>query len=269
MVIKKHIIHLEHHTQRKADFLAMNAASKDFVWTAAIPGAELDRRALIASGILAADAQLIDGSLGNAVSVIHLLKQCVETNEIMSILEDDAILSHHFDSCSLRLLESIDFDFDLVQWGWNFDSVLRVFPMSPAMGPVEMTAHQGLAQKGFRRFQEWKCPRTLLPLGHQWGTHCFTVTPRGAKHILGRVLPLSTEAFDREDLDLRIQPRSLDSMIGRCYPDLKAYACFPPLSMVLNDKANSTIWPPSHGRKRGLRRLRDNIKKLFARPARH
>jgi glycosyl transferase, family 25 len=266
MAIKKYIIHLEEQVDRKADFLSTNTAPGDFVWTVGVKGANIDRQALIESGELARNAQIVDGSLGNAISIVQLLRRCIENDEIMTILENDAILAHDFDPCSLRLLESIGFDFDIVQWGWNWDSVLYLFPMSVAFGPMKMTARQNMAEMGFRKFQELKCHRTLIPLGHQWSTHCFTVTPRGAKSLLEGLLPLNTDPFFREDLDLRIQPKSVDSMMGRCYPKLKAYSCFPPLSMVLNDKAKSTIWSEStkDSRNRGFRGLRRRIKKSFS-----
>jgi len=267
MMGKKYIIHIEDQVQRKVDFLSNNTGLSNVVWAEGTKGADLKRRNLMEAGVLKKGAQLIDGSLGNALSVVHLLKLCINTDEIATIVENDAILSRHFDTLSRRMLESVHYDFDIIQWGWNFDSVLYLFPMSGAMGPVEIRARQDAGQRGWREFQELACARTLIPLGHQWGTHCFTVTPQGAKRMLEMLLPLDTEPFYREDLKLRIQPKGLDSMLGRCYPKLKAYACFPPLSMALNDKAKSTIWAGTthDSRSRGLRRLRHGIKKTIAR----
>jgi glycosyl transferase, family 25 len=267
MEIKKYIVHLADHVQRKLDFLSVNTVPNNFIWMEGTIGANVNRQALVQSGVLKKEAEIIDGSLGNALSFIRLFKQSIDTNEIVTILENDAILSHHFDPYSLRLLESIGFDFDIIQWGWNFDSVLYLFPLSSAMGPVEIRARQDFAQTGFRKFQELACARTLIPLGHQWGAHCFTVTPKGAKRLLEMLLPLNTDLFFREDLNLRIKPRSLDSMLGRCYPKLKAYSCFPPLSMALNDKAKSTIWIGSANvsHRTGFKRLRHRIKNTFSR----
>ena len=267
MAIKKYIIHVADQVERKSDFLSHNTVPENFIWTAGTKGADLNRRALIASGDLEKDAQIIDGALGHALSVIQLLKLCIKNNEIVTILENDAILSHAFDPCSLRLLESIGFAFDIVQWGWNFDSVLYLFPLSRALGPVEIRAHQDMAPMGFRNFQELTCARTLIPLGHQWGSHCLTVTPHGAKALLDLLIPLNTDPYFRQDLNLRIQPKGLDSMLGKCYPHLQAYACFPPLSMALNDKAKSTIWNQSSAvsRKSHFQRLRHGIKKTLSR----
>jgi len=266
MIIKKYIVHLEDHVERKRDFLSRNTLPGNFIWTAGTKGADLNRLALMESGFLQRNAQINDGSLGNAQSIIRLLKLSIDNNEIVTILEDDAILSHHFDPYSLGLLESLSFDFDIVQWGWNFDSVLYLFPMSPAMGPLEIRAHQDVAQMGFRTFQELACARILIPLGHQWSSHCFTVTPHGAGILLDLLLPLNTDPYFREDLNLRIQPRGLDSMMGKCYPKLKAYSCFPPLSMTLNDKAKSTIWNKSTHtpRKSAFQRLRHGIQRTFS-----
>jgi glycosyl transferase, family 25 len=267
MIIKKYIVHLEEHVERKRDFLSRNTVPGNFIWTAGTKGADLNRLALMESGFLQRNAQINDGSLGNAQSIIRLLKLSIDNNEIVTILEDDAILCHHFDPYSLGLLESISFAFDIVQWGWNFDSVLYLFPMSHALGPMEIRARQDIAQMGYRQFQEFAGARTLIPLGHQWSSHCFTITPHGAGILLDLLLPLDTAPFFREDLNLRIQPRGLDSMMGKCYPKMKAYSCFPPLSMTLNDKAHSTIWNDSNtaSQTRGLRRWRRRIKKSFSR----
>lgn len=267
MAIKKYIIHLEDHVDRKRDFLSNNPGLSDLVWTAGTKGACVDRTAMIAAGDLAPGAEMVDGALGNAVSLIRLLRLCIDTGEIVTILENDAILAHEFDRHSLRLMESIHFDFDIIQWGWNFDSVLYLFPMSRALGPVEIRARQEFVSLGYREFQEWKCERTLILLGHQWGSHCLTVTPQGARNMLELLLPLSTEPFFREDLNLRIRPKSYDSMLGRYYPKLKAFTCFPPLSVAVNDKSKSTIWEGSAGvsRSSGIRRLRQRIRKSLRR----
>jgi hypothetical protein len=84
--------------------------------------------------------------------------------------------------------------------------------------------------------------------------------------LLDLLLPLNTDPYFREDLNLRIQPRGLDSMMGKCYPKLKAYSCFPPLSMTLNDKAKSTIWNKSTHtpRKSAFQRLRHGIQRTFS-----
>jgi GR25 family glycosyltransferase involved in LPS biosynthesis len=238
-----HIIHVERHESRKEQFLINNATLKNFSWYRAIEGSNINFTNLLEEGIISPKFEMIPNSLGLTLTVIELLKKCVEINEPITIMEDDAIAIPNFEKTSETLLESIGGNFDVIFWGWNFDALMWLLPFGEKH-PIKIVSDRIQEKKLLPDFTEnfQDVTHQLVPLGHQWGTMCWSVSPEGASKILDKILPIDTEPYEKSHLGLWVKPIAVDELIGKLIPGLLAYTCFPPLCFAINDKTESTIW---------------------------
>ena len=242
--MKIFVIHVDAHHVRKKQFLINNPALANFTWFRAIEGSTVDFQKLLEDGIINPGLEMIPNSLGLTLTVLELLKMCVEINEPITIMEDDAIAHPNFEKTSETLLESISKTFDVIFWGWNFDALMWLLPFG-AKHPIKIVSDRIQEKEFLPEFSEnfQGVNHQLIPLGHQWGTMCWSVSPEGARKILDRILPIDTEAYEKRHLNLWVKPIAVDELIGKLIPDIIAFTCFPPLCFAINDKTESTIWP--------------------------
>jgi len=187
------------------------------------------------------------GSICCALAHFNALQQCVQTNEPVSVFEDDAILVEDFDEKSVELLNKIDGDWDIIQWGFNWDAFMH-FRLMGGEGPVFNLFLQSQIEK-FRiiNFKSSKRTSKLFPLVSSFGMHAYTVSPTGAKKILDFYPKISNYFVDNVGVvGAGYWCSSLDMVLNAFYDSNNAFVALPPLSYVVNDKQASAIWnPPS------------------------
>jgi GR25 family glycosyltransferase involved in LPS biosynthesis len=260
------VIHVDSHDVRKKQFLMNNPTLKNFSWYRAIEGSNINFTTLFGEGIISPGLEMIPNSLGLTLTVLELLKICVEINEPITIMEDDAIANPNFEKASETLVELIGKNFDVIFWGWNFDALMWLLPFGEKH-PIKIVSDQ-IHEKEFLpdfsdNFQDVN--HQLIPLGHQWGTMSWSVSPEGARKILDRILPIDTKPYKKSHLKLWVKPIAVDELIGKLIPDMLAYTCFPPLCFALNDKTESTIWTEKFERtmSKNVTSWFKNLKKFF------
>jgi GR25 family glycosyltransferase involved in LPS biosynthesis len=166
----------------------------------------------------------------------------VEEARALTICEDDAVLSRHFVPCAEAALASLPDDWDIVLWGWNFDSYLG-FDMMPGVSPCLASFDQDAMRAGIEQFQnEVPAPR-LYRLLRAFGTPCYTVSPKGAALLRQHCLPLRAMSVYFPGLERTLENGGLDTMMNDAYPRLSAFVCFPPLAITPNRHDISTIQP--------------------------
>lgn len=220
-----------------------------FHWSEGKLGADLDLDQMVAEGILApemvippsegSDLRWSAPSLGSSTSHIDLWKLCVAKNKPITILENDAILAPDFSRTVEELTSQVP-DFDFIQWGWNWDAIFTARFLG-AFGTVITHFSQPEIPMHISYFQQLHVPRTLISLVQSFGIHCYTVSPKGAAALLAQCLPLNLSFIDRRDVGLYFRATTIDGVMNRVYPCINAYAAWPPLTIVENDAANSTV----------------------------
>lgn len=239
------MIHLPEHHERRREFESRNRNLVDYEWFDAIDGNNLDAPTLTVSGLISNDLVMKPGAVGVAMSFISLLKKCISENRIITILEDDAVLVEDFDTRCKELIDSIKSQFDVIHWGWNFDSILHVYPLGINHKPMRIVANQDGISSLLDEFLRSSSRSCLLPLGMQYGMMCSTYSPEGAEKILRTILPLNSKSFTIPELGLEIGVTGFDAAMGKVYSSIRAFTCFPPLAISENDKKKSTIWTES------------------------
>jgi glycosyl transferase family 25 len=121
-----HVINLDRDRERLARFQDLNAHLPKIIRPPAIEGRHLDRQELQRIGYISSNLSYNNAVLGNAHSHIELWRTATESEEIVTVAEDDAIFAQHFISASEAFLRKLPTDWDIVLWGWNFDAFLWV-----------------------------------------------------------------------------------------------------------------------------------------------
>jgi GR25 family glycosyltransferase involved in LPS biosynthesis len=188
--------------------------------------------------MLASDLTYTPGAMGCALSHIAFWRACAAADGPVTVCEDDAILHPDFSRCAAAAAD-IQPDFDLILWGWNFNSVLAgdLFDGAPfAMAFDEARMGQSLAA-----FRSQRPTPTLLHLHRAFGTLCYTLSPKGAAKLLALCLPLAPRRVFFPLLGRESDNTGIDIAMNAAYPQIAAYAAFPPLALTLNQSALSTV----------------------------
>jgi len=233
-----YVISLERTPQRWRAFEAANEGGPTYTRFDAVDGLKVDPAELISSGMVASDLSYTPGAMGCALSHITLWRACAVADGPITVCEDDAILHPHFQTCAAAAAD-LQPDFDLILWGWNFNSVLagELFAGAPfAMGFDEDRMRQSIAAFRFQR----PAP-TLLRLHRAFGTLCYTLSPKGAAKLLALCLPLAPRRVFFPLLNRESDNTGVDIPMNAAYPEIAAYAAFPPLALTLNQTALSTV----------------------------
>src|SRR5271165_4148047 len=118
-------INLARRPDRNEEFLRRNAAIADCRRVDAIDGGSLKIDTLATSGIIAERLEAYSpGALACALSHKQLWERAVSTAAPITIAEDDAVLNRCFSARAASVIARLPDDWDIVFWGWNFDSIL-------------------------------------------------------------------------------------------------------------------------------------------------
>ena len=180
------------------------------------------------------------GALGCALSHKAVWEYCVAQDTILTLCEDDALLNRHFPEKAAAVLAQLPRDWDIVLWGWNFDSVLDVEALEGLKRTVMNFDPAKLARKA-AEFQD-KCYDVMpLRLLTAFGLVCYSLSPKGAQALIRRCFPLRNETIAIPAMRRQLVNFGIDVLMNKHHGGLKSYACFPPLVWTENDKTTSDI----------------------------
>jgi GR25 family glycosyltransferase involved in LPS biosynthesis len=245
-----HLINLDRSKDRLAAFVDANKHLTAVSRVPAVDGKTLDVASLVAQGLIAEGLVVKDfytiGALGAAFSHISLWQTAIETNQVLTIAEDDAVFHGRFETLAPQVMQKLPPEWDLVSWGWNFD-LFMCFEMLPGVSHCLAQFEQDRMRGGVGAFQRQTVDPQVFKLIWQFGIPCYTISPKGAKALVSKSLPLKprTSAFPP---GARVQPWlghfrnvGIDSVMNDAWTELKAFACFPPLVISKNEAVYSTI----------------------------
>jgi len=227
-----HFINLERDKERLGKFSELNN-HVPAVRHQAADGASLDRERLRDAGYIAQDLSYGSGSLGNALSHIQLWQHAIEKKVAITIAEDDAIFVKNFLGAANPFLQSLPNDWDVVLWGWNFDSYLWI-EMPEGVARCKMEFMQDDLRQNIETFRAGKSHPAPVRLRHGFGIMAYTVSFAGAQKLLKTCLPLRNTLIPFPGFDVVIENNTIDCMMNLAYPEMKSYVCMPPLAVSEN-----------------------------------
>lgn len=235
-----HVVNLDRNHDRLESFYQNNSHLSSVVRFSAVDGRLISRDQLISRGIFSADApDYTPGATGCALSHLSLWKQAAEQSGPFTVVEDDALLNQFFEDRAEELLQRLPADWDIVLWGWNFDSIL-LFHMIPTGLPCLAVASEHLVREHIQDLQKTPIQAQAFRLQKAFGTLAYTVSPKGAVKLANHCLPIRPMDVFCAGLNRAVPNFAIDVMANALYPNINAYVSFPPLAMSRNDKSQST-----------------------------
>jgi hypothetical protein len=240
-----HVINLDRSRDRLSAFETVNGdAHLNFVRFPAIEGKTVERGPLVERGTITADLGYSDGALGCALSHLALWDLAIQQNRALTICEDDAIFNRGFAPAAEALMQALPPEWDVIIWGWNFDSILLI-DMIPGVSPCLGMFDQDRMRMGVGAFQSARLTPQLFRLSRVLGMVGYSISPRGAQEMKGHCLPLRKLEVFFPGLERALPNSGIDVMLNHAYPRLQAYASFPPLVITRNFHSISTVQPSS------------------------
>jgi len=222
------------------EFLARNRHLPGIHRFSAVEGASLNRDDLVAAGVLSDDLRYTPGALGCAMSHHFFWGVAVKEGTAITVCEDDAIFHQDFDRLSEDVIHECGADWDLVMWGWNFDSILY-YELLPGVSPSVAQFDQLELRNSLERFQALPLAPHPYPLLRSFGTVAYSVSPQGASRLLERCFPLRPQFVDFPGINPAFPNTGIDIAMNACYADIRAFVCMPPLVVTKNEHEVSTV----------------------------
>ncbi|MBB2165915.1 hypothetical protein HLH26_15515 [Gluconacetobacter sp. 1b LMG 1731] len=191
---------------------------------------EEDRQGLINNGLIHENFHCTPLNLSQILSHTLLWSSAISQQASLLIMEDNALLCQNFPEQCQKILETLNDDWDIVLFGYNFESPCLINAL-PGVSPCGLSFnHQKMRDAAFT-WRNRSVETNAYPLLHAQGIYCYAISPRGAKRLLEACLPL--RPFSHTD-----QAFSLDGLMSILYPHIQAFSAFPPIAITGN--ANST-----------------------------
>ena len=224
-----------------------NSASADCCRINAPEGKLLQVEDLLAQGVIAEPLEVY--SLQNVACTLshrQLWQVAIVTAAPVTIAEDDAVLNCRFSEKSTRTLAKLPPDWDVILWGWNFDSILHC-EVIEGLKQVVMNFDLAPLREKLDQFQAIDVDPMPLRLFGAFGLLCYSVSPKGATLLRNNCFPLRNEVIPIPGLGRQLKNFGLDVVMNKYYRVLKAFVAFPPLAWSENDKTTSSLFPTAAG----------------------
>lgn len=233
------VISLERSEQRRINFDNTNGHLK-FDFFNAVDGSLLTADAIQATGLFEPNLPYTKGAYGSALSHLALWDKAIATQTPVTVAEDDGIFRRDFDLQSRKLISSLPNNWDIVLWGWNFDSILSVDVM-PGVSPAIMQFDQAMLRKNTDTFQTMQSKVHALKLDKCFGIVAYTISTWGAEKFKKLCCPLSNFEIYFPLLNRSLPNNSLDLAMNRFYQSTQTFVSFPPLVITKNEHSDSLI----------------------------
>jgi glycosyl transferase, family 25 len=237
------VINLDRSPDRLSDFMENNRHLSSVKRFPAFEGRGISRQSLKERNILEGDMLTYsDGAIGCALSHLVQWEKCINEKKVLTIAEDDAVFHREFECLAQEVLASLPIDWDIILWGWNFDSIVA-FDMLPGVSYCIGSFDQDGLRKNIQGYQHAIVAPKAYRAIRCVGTVCYTISPSGAEKLYKYCLPIRTMDVLYPGLNQNrpLPNTGIDNMMNELYPRINAFVSFPPLVATKNDHSISTI----------------------------
>ncbi len=228
------VISLARKPASRANFLRHNSHVRSQFFDA-VDGSTLSMHDIRRTGLFAPEVEATYDahSYGCALSHWHLWNEAAAGDAPFTIAEDDAVFRLDFEAQSQRVLATLPAGWDMVLWGWNFDSMLHVHPMGSSSA-VAMLFEQDRLRESLPAFQALDTPVQAFRVEKAFGLPAYTFSPSGAAKFLKLCFPQQPlkvwiPVFKRFQGNVGV-----DISTNAMYQHTHSFACFPPLAASPN-----------------------------------
>lgn len=237
MTIK--VISLSRTPDRLEKFKKINSHI-DFEVFNAIDGKSIDKEAEAISAFFEKDLIYTNGAYGCALSHIHLWIECIEKNQVITVLEDDVILHKDFYNHHRNIMDTLPTDWDICLLSWNLDSYLVTEVIKPNIPELTLLNQDHLIENFdlYRNAKLHPIPKKLL---RAFGTSAYSISPNGARKIIDKIIPLRDFYVYFYGINKHIRNNGIDIAMNNLYPEINSFVASPPIAFPINEHATSTI----------------------------
>jgi len=242
MTIPKFVITLDRQIQRNQEFALNNPGLSDLQLLQSYDGQKLDFLDDWARPKVAENLNWPSGAIGCGLAHMKLWEKCIELDTPILILENDAKLVTNFDTHLEEIVSRLPEEWDVIYFGSNWDAFTFIDLFKEEFGTAKVEFNELLLNVFFDSTNFNFSDPTFFKVRVTYGTHCYLLSPKGARELASRVPILENRFFEVPKTDLFLNPDTLDGLLNEHYKDLKCYMTLPQMSFVKNDKSVSTIW---------------------------
>ena len=244
-----HYINLARRPDRNKAFLAQLPPGISVERKTALDGRTLDVAAYEHQGWVSPQHERrTRGTLANAITHLLLWQDCKAAEVPYTICEDDALLNRNFAHEAYEILDSIEDDWDIITWGYNFNCINHLCLLPGVKNILIHTSKENWSGwlAAFKSTDYDALPYRLLA---QWNTFCYTINNLSVDRLMAAVLPLRDELIPVPGLASQVHLDALDTMLSVLYHKFRSWSVLPPLAIVPHDKADSDVgWGPENQR---------------------
>lgn len=201
----------------------------------AVIGNDLGEEILNNIELFSNDISYSRGVAGNALSHLLLWKYSIDNNISITIAEDDCYFRFDFNDCFDHVIKFVPSDWDIIHWGWNFDSVISL-KMFNSFSNLYLYADQNLLRLNVENFRTSLIKPLILELNSSFGLPCYSISSKGAAKLYSGCFPLSSV---NKYTGIPFNNTGLDVAMSTVYPNINSFICVPPLVATNNTKEDS------------------------------
>jgi GR25 family glycosyltransferase involved in LPS biosynthesis len=232
------VISLTRTPERRAEFARRNPGLA-YEFFDAVDGAALTHAAVEATGLFQPGLNFTAGAYGIALSHHRLWQEAATGETALTVAEDDAIFRSDFPARRAEFLAQLPEDWDIVLWGFNFDSTLSL--RLPFGQPAVIGFSHNHIRQAVQNFQSFTGAPAPCRLEFCFGLPAYSISPAGARRFLKELFPLRDYSRAYPLVPKPVRNEGIDIALNQLYPTAAAYVAFPPLAVTPNDRANSTV----------------------------
>jgi GR25 family glycosyltransferase involved in LPS biosynthesis len=237
-----YVVHLQRSVERKTIFQRNNDTFlPSYTFFDAVDGQLLNIENLPSSIFKKGSQKYSNGAIGCAMTHLSLWKKCIELNEPMLILEDDAIVSHDFKNHLKNVYNMLPIDFDILQLSYNCDSLIS-FANTNFETCNAMFGQTKITKIDIQNFVQSTIHPSVAKLFHSFGSSAYIISPKCAQKLINRCFPLDNEIVSIPFLG-NIPCYTIDCKLNAIYKELNAFICVTPFIITphLSDEYKTTI----------------------------
>jgi glycosyl transferase, family 25 len=231
-----HVLNLKRSEMRRESFKTTNV-HLEYSFYEAVDGSKLEQQEIAEhfSDFLPFPSR---GAYGAALSHLKMWELVIEKGMPMTVAEDDAIFRDDFHAMSEAMLSRLPSNWDIVLWGWNFDSILSINTMA---APMVVSSDQDVMRANARVFQSERTEPAILKLDKCFGLPAYTISPKGARLFKRSCFPMKNFRLKFPTVSDEYPNTGIDIAMNRVYSSSHSYVSFPPLVITKNQHEISTI----------------------------
>jgi hypothetical protein len=157
----------------------------------------------------------------------------------LTIFEDDALSHPVFDEHRLAVLAQLPTDWDIILWGFIYDPLFLWIDLG--FSASEMRFYDRTEPFTWSDTSDGRPIYHPHRLRHAYGTQAYSISPRGARRLLGSVLPLKKQFVPFPGTSIVDQDQGIDGAMNLAYPTLQSYVCIPPLVVQRDDGVSDRL----------------------------